>query len=119
MTTHKVKWQGKDVSLNLHSEPDNIARMAMEAFIERSLEVYEDTRTDDPIMLSQYNKGVYCFLVQGDENSYRVDYFTMKDYEKNNLPEEVMKEAKFRMEMIPVRMSEQRAFMVSDRKMPW
>jgi hypothetical protein len=30
-----------------------------------------------------------------------------------------MKEAKFRMEMIPVRMSEQRAFMVSDRKMPW
>lgn len=119
MTSHKVKWQGKDVTVNIYSEPDNIARMAMEAFIERSLEVYEDTRDDDPILLSQYNKGVYCFLVQETAGSYRVDYFSRNDYDKDNLPEEIMKEAKFRMEMIPVRMSEQRAFGVSDRKMPW
>jgi len=119
MTQHKVKWHGKEVTLTLLSEPDNIARMAMEAFLERSLEVYEDTKKDDPILLSQYNKGVYCFLVQETSGNFRVDYFDIKDYEENNLPADVMAEVKHRIEMIPVRLTEQRAFEVSQRKMPW
>lgn len=119
MKTHQVKWQGKTVTLNLRSKPDDIASMAMEAFVERSLEVYVDTMTDDPILLSQYNKGEYCLLVKEVDSGYHIEYFTQQDYNAGMMPEELNKEIKSRMESVPVRMQEQRAFPVSERKMPW
>jgi hypothetical protein len=119
MITHKVRWQGKNVTVNLHSELDAISKIAMEAFIERSLEVYELTKCDDPILLSQYNKRLYGFLVREQQEGFQLDFFTRPDFDEKKLPAELMAEIIERDEMKPISEAPAVLFPVSEKKMPW
>jgi CTP:phosphocholine cytidylyltransferase-like protein len=119
MNQHKVKWQGRTVTLRTHSELDDIARAAMEAMIERTLEVYQQTKCDDPILLSQYGKGHYCYLARELGEGYEVDFFVKEDYENHNLPEDIVKEVDTRITTEPVAKNAVAVFPVSQKKMPW
>jgi len=119
MNNHKVRWQGKTVTLRTHSELDDIAKSAMEAMIERTLEVYQYTKNADPILLSQYGKGHYCYLAQEEAEGYKVDFFTKEDYDNKTLPEDITKEIETRITVEPVAKSSATVLPVSQKKMPW
>lgn len=121
MTTYNIKWEGKPVTVNIHSEMDVIVQSCFESLLERCLGFNNalDIVAEDPYSLSQYNRGNYMFLVKKESNGFIVDYCCIDDYESGNLPSDLLAILREKMGYKPIMVNESTPFLASTRKMPW
>lgn len=121
MTTYKIKWEGKPVTVNIHSEMDIIVQSCFESLLERCLTFNNslDFVAEDPYILSQYNNGHYMFLVKKENDGFVVNYCCKPDYDDEKLPADLLPILREKMGYKPVMVNKSTPFLASQRKMPW
>lgn len=121
MTTYNIKWEGKPVTVNIHSEMDFIVQSCFESLLERCLGFNNslDMIAEDPYSLSQYNKGQYMFLVKKEGDGFVVNYCCLEDYEAGRLPSDLIPIFREKMGYKPLMVNASTPFLASERKMPW
>ncbi len=121
MNSYKIRWQSKDVTVNVHSELDDLLKSCFESLVERSLTFNKDCEkvADDNYSLSQYNKGEFVFLVEQTPDGYIVNYCNKEDLEADKLEPSLSNLIREKMGLEPLILNKRSAFPTSTRKMPW
>jgi hypothetical protein len=114
---HKIRYQGKEINVHLHSEVTNFLSNYLESVIERTLEFSLSVKQSNT--LSQYMNNSLLFLCCKTPEIINVHFVERKDLNSESTPENIREKILDLDEGDPVVRSSLRLFDASTAEMPW
>jgi hypothetical protein len=115
--TYKIRYQGKEVHVHLHSEITKFLSNYLESVIERTLEFSLSVKQSNT--LSQYMNSTLLFLCCKSPEKIDVHFVERKDLNSESTPENIREKILDLDEGAPVVRNPSRVFDASTTEMPW
>jgi hypothetical protein len=115
--THKIRYNGKEVHVHLHSEMPKYLNPFLESIIERTLEFAFSVKEHNT--LSQYLNSTLLFLCCKKPDVTDVHFVEREDLNSESVPKNVREKILDLDESDPVIRSQSRLFDASTTEMPW
>ncbi len=114
---HKIRYQGKEVHVHLHSEVSAFLGTYLESIIERTLEFAFSVKEHNT--LSQYLNSTLLFLCCKKPDVIDVHFVAREDLNSESIPKNIREKILDLDESDPVIRSHARLFDASTNQMPW